>query len=336
MRHELPPFTHLDAGTADEAVSLLQRHGPEAALVAGGTDLLGLLKDRVEGPGFALPRVLINVKPIPDLGRITEEADGGLRIGAAVTLVRIAGSWAIVRRFPAVAQAALLVGSTQLRAMGTIGGNLLQRPRCVYFRHPDFPCFKKGGRTCFAIAGEHRDYHAILARGRCVMAHPSDLAPALVALDASAVIAGPEGGSSIPLHELFQDADQPRETKLRTDQMLKEIRLPPPGPGSRQVFLKQRVRRSMDFALASVAVAAAIEGGICRRIRIVLGGVAPMPLRAEAAEALLADRTIDERLAREAAEAALAGAKPLRNNGYKADLARALLRRALGEIAAGE
>jgi len=334
MLFELPGFGHRDVDTVGQAVSLLRDYGEKAAVIAGATDLLGLLKDRVEGPGLKLPEVLVNIKPIPELGLIGEDP-GCVGIGAAVTLTRLAASDVIRRRFPALAEAARLVGTTQLRNMGTLGGNLCQRPRCLYFRHPHFPCFKKGGKRCYAVAGENRDYHAILQLGRCVMAHPSDTAPALIALKAAAVVAGPEGEKIVPLRELFLGPNSVRETALRPDQLLKEVRLPLPGPGSRQVFLKQRVRHAADFALASVAVSAELADGVCREVRLVLGGVAPLPVEAEGAEALLRGKRLDERLAEEAAEAALEGARPLPMNRYKIDLARALVRRALVLIADG-
>jgi xanthine dehydrogenase YagS FAD-binding subunit len=333
MLYELPGFEYLAAATSARAVSLLREHGEKAAVIAGATDLLGLLKDRVEGPALKRPEVLVDIRPAPELGQVSEGPDG-LAIGAAVTLSRLAESEAVRRRFPALCQAAGRVGTTQLRNMGTLGGNLCQRPRCLYFRHRDFLCFKKGGKRCFAVTGEHRDYHAILRLGRCVMAHPSDTAPALLALNAAAVVAGPDGEQVFPLRELFLGPDSLRETALRGDQLLKEVRLPLPGPGTRQLFLKQGVRHAADFALASVAVAAELADGVCREVRLVLGGVAPLPLEAEGAEAVLRGRRLDGRLAAEAAEAALAGARPLPMNRYKVDLARALVRRALERVAA--
>ena len=332
MLFELPRFRHIDAATMAQAAGLLREHGEEAAVIAGSTDLLALLKDRVQGPELKIPQVLINIKPIPECNRIGEY-EGGLRIGACATLARLTNSDLVRERVPALCQAAAQVGTTQLRNMGTLGGNLCQRPRCMYFRHPDFLCFKKGGTKCFAVAGEHRDYHAVLQAGKCVMAHPSDTAPALIALNAEAVIADAEGERTVPLRAFFAGPDSRRETLLRPDQFLKEIRVPSPGPASRQVFLKHRVRHAADFALASVAAVAVVAGGICREITLVLGGVAPLPVVARGAAELLKGRRLEESLIAQAAEAALAGARPLHGNRYKIELAKNLVRRALVLIA---
>jgi xanthine dehydrogenase YagS FAD-binding subunit len=332
MLFELPHIEHATATSVAQVVSLLREHGDAAAVNAGSTDLLGLLKDKVEGPELKIPRILIDIKPVAELNLITEGRKG-LKIGAAVSLSRLMDSDTVRKHFPALAQAAGRVGTTQLRNMGTLGGNLCQRPRCLYFRHPHFLCFKKGGRKCFAVAGEHRDYHAILEPGKCVMAHPSDLAPVLIALKARGIIAGPEGERTVTLQDFFADANSRRETVLRRGELLKEVHLDRPPAAGRQVFLKQGLRQAADFALASVAAAAVISDGICREISLVLGGVAPLPLVAESAEKLLQDRKPDGDLFARAAEAALEGAKPLPGNRYKVDLAKALVRRALALVA---
>jgi xanthine dehydrogenase YagS FAD-binding subunit len=332
MLFELRGFEHFDATSTSQAVSILARYGGEgggaAAVIAGGTDLLALLKDKVEGPGLRIPEVLVNIKPIGELQRISDDRESAT-IGAAVTLAQLVESDLIRERLPALREAARLIGTTQLRNMGTLGGNLCQRPRCMYFRHPDFPCLRKGGRKCFAVSGEHRDYHAILGRGTCAMAHPSDTAPVLVALRAEAVIVGPAGDTTIPLTELFSGPDASRETVLLPDQLLKEIRVPLPGRAGRQVFLKHRVRHSADFALASVAAAVEMSDGLIRTARVVLGGVAPIPLLAGGVEEVLRGSRPDEKLLDEAADVAVQRARPLPHNRYKVDLLRALIRRAL-------
>jgi xanthine dehydrogenase YagS FAD-binding subunit len=333
MLFELPPFEHAEAATVAEAVRLLGGGGPRA-VVAGATDLLALMKDRVQGRALPMPEVLVNIKPIEAMREI--RVDGStVVIGAAVTLARLAASEPIRAVLPALAEAASAVGTTQLRAVGTLGGNLCQRPRCMYFRHPDYSCFRKGGRTCFAVTGEHRDYHAVLGRGKCVMAHPSDTACALVALGGEAVVAGPGGERLIPIEAFFAGGDATRETVLAPDELLVEVRVPVPAPGNRQLFLKRRVRHSADFALASVAVSVECADGTLREARLALGGVAPAPIRAAAAEGVLRGaRAAPERFAA-AADAALAGARPLARNGYKVELARALILRALQATAAG-
>ena len=166
MLDELPPFDYVDAATLAEAVAALTEHGPRAQVLAGGTDLLGLMKDRISGPGMPVPEVLVNVKRIPELHGIAETADGGLRIGAAVTLADLERDARVTARFPALAQAAAAVATTQIRAMGTVGGNLCQRPWCWYFRHPQFPCLKRGGTQCFALPGSNRTYFGVLGLGR--------------------------------------------------------------------------------------------------------------------------------------------------------------------------
>jgi xanthine dehydrogenase YagS FAD-binding subunit len=328
MLFELPYFEHAEATSVHQAVSLLREYGGEAAVIAGATDLLGLLKDKIEGPEMKIPRILLNINNIAEMKRISEYGEEG-KIGAAVTLTDLLHNELIREHFPVLHQAMGRVGTTQLRNMGTIGGNLCQRPRCMYFRHPHFLCFKKGGKRCFAAGGEHRDYHAVLHRGRCVMAHPSDTAPALIALNAVCVIADADGEKTMPLKDFFAGADSHRETVLNPDQILKEIRLPRPTPGSRQIFLKQSVRHSVDFALANVAAVAVFADNVCRAINLVLGGVAPLPVVAQASQAVLEGRPWDDGTISEAAEAALAEAKPLPGNRYKIDLAKGLVHRAL-------
>jgi xanthine dehydrogenase YagS FAD-binding subunit len=202
----------------------------------------------------------------------------------------------------------------------------------LYFRQAHFLCYKKGGDRCYAAAGEHRFYHSIIEKGKCVMAHPSDMAPALIALKAKAVIAGCEGERSLPLEDFFLGPNNFRETALRPDEFLTAVEVPSQDYKPSQFFLKQRIRRAADFALSSAAVAARVSDGVCEDIRMVLGGIAPFPLVATAAEAILKGRRLDERLISEAAEASVKGARPLPMNGYKADLTKTLVRRALTMI----
>jgi xanthine dehydrogenase YagS FAD-binding subunit len=279
------------------------------------------------------PEVLVNIKTIPGIARIAYAEGQGLHIGAAVTLSRIMVSPAVLARFPILVQAARVVGTTQLRNMGTVGGNICQRPRCAYFRHPHFACFKKGGTRCYAVAGEHRFYHAILEKGKCVFAHPSDMAPALVALKAHAVIAGPEGERKVPLRDFFQGPDVLVETNLKPHEFLVAFEVPDQTEHARQVFLKHRIRRAADFALASVALVASVSDGVCTEISMVLGGVAPFPYVAKAAQELIRGRALTELPIADAAEAAVEGARPLPLNGYKTELAKAIVRNTLRAIA---
>ena len=227
-----------------------------------------------------------------------------------------------------------MVGTTQLRNMGTVGGNICQRPRCAYFRHPHFVCFKKGGARCYAVSGEHRFYHSILKNGKCVMAHPSDMAPALVALKARAVIAGVEGERIVPLHDLFLGPDNVTETILGSDELLLALEVPEQPDGTRQIFLKQRIRHAADFALVSVAVVGRAADGVCRRISIVLGGVAPFPYVAKTAEEMIEGQVLTEQLIADAAEAAVTEARPLPMNHYKVDLTKTMVKRALTSMVA--
>ncbi len=335
MLYEMPDIEYAEVTTSDQAVSLLKKHGDQAAVIAGATDLLGMLKDKIKGPELLIPKILINIKSIKDIDQITEDRDT-IRIGAAVTLTNLTRSDIIQEYFPALCQAALLVGNTQLRNMGTLGGNLCQRPRCMYFRHPDYICPKKGGKTCFAVTGEHRDYHAILKLGKCVMAHPSDTAPILVALNAKGVIAGHKGETTIPIGDFFAGPGSYRDTVLRPDQFLKEILIPYPKKGNRQIFLKQRVRHSTDFALVSAAALAVINEGSCTDINLVLGGVSIRPLIVKKAEGILIGNQMNNNVIAEAAEAAVEGARPLKRNYYKIGLTKALVKRALTMISKNE
>jgi xanthine dehydrogenase YagS FAD-binding subunit len=332
MRDELPPFAHVDAASIDHAVSVLAEHGGRAQVLAGGTDLLGLMKDRITGPRMAVPEVLVNVKGIPELGGITERPDGGLRIGAAVTLVDLEREPRVAGRFPALAQAAGSVATAQIRAMGTVGGNLCQRPWCWYFRHPQFPCLKRGGRQCYALPGSNRTYFSVLGLGVCVMSHPSDLAPALMALGARVGIAGPAGRRDVAIDRFFRGPRSLTETVLEPAEIVTWVDVPAPAAASRSLFLKHAVRNTWDFALSEVAVSVTPGAGRWDQVRIALGGVAPFPYRATAAEAVLAGQAPTESRVREAAEAALHGARPLALNGYKIDLTKALVARALAAV----
>ena len=350
MLDELPPLAHVDAETVDEAVHWLAEYGARAQVLAGGTDLLGLMKDGIDGPRMPRPDVLVNIKTIPALGAIETRPDGSLGVGATVLLVDLESHPVVRERFPALAQAATSVATAQIRAMGTVGGNLCQRPWCWYFRHPQFECFKRGGRQCFAIPGNNRTYFSILGLGICVMSHPSDLAPALMALGAAVEIAGPAGTRRVPIDEFFRGPRDVSETVLGPAEIVTRVDVPPPAPGSRSAFLKHRVRGSWDFALGEVAVSVAPEGGALRavsdssarlasgcasqsNVRIALGGVAPFPFRARAAEDELRGRPLTPETIARAVDAAVAKARPLPMNGYKVDLMRALVRRALTAVA---
>jgi xanthine dehydrogenase YagS FAD-binding subunit len=329
---ELPSFEHIDAKTVEEAVFYLHKYGDEARVSAGDTDLLALMKDKIAGPKLKIPKVLINIKNIPEMNRIIYGKKGNLRIGAAVTLRALEECEFIKEKFNILQQAASQVACTQIRNMGTLGGNLCQRPRCMYFRHPFFVCYKKGGTMCYAISGEHRFYHSIMKYGKCVMAHPSDLATVLVALKAKAKIASYEGERYVSLQNFFRGPDSLTETILEPYELLTEVIVPNNEGRTHQLFLKSRIRHSTDFALSSVAVISRISNEICEDISIVLGGVAPFPYVAYEAEEILRKQRIDENLILQAVEASLRWARPLPMNEYKVNLTKALLKRALTSI----
>ncbi|MHB0979382.1 MAG: FAD binding domain-containing protein [Thermoleophilia bacterium] len=319
-------FRHLRARSVEEACGLLAGPGARARANAGGTDLLGALKDGIYAHP---PEVIVDLKTIPGLDAI--EADGdGLRVGALTRLVDIARSEQIRSRWPILAQAAHSVASPQIRNMGTLGGNLCQDVRCWYFRYPaalggSIDCLRKGGPRCPAVKGDTR-YHAIFEGRGCFAVCPSDTAVALAALDAVVVLNGPGGGQrELPVQDLYA----PLGAVLEPGELLTAVLVPPSAIGSRSAFLKFTVREPVDFAVVSVAATIVTRDGVCADARVVLGAVGPQPYRALEAEACLIGGPVDDQAAAEAAEAALAGAKPLRGNAYKVPLVRSLVRRAI-------
>ena len=305
----------------EEAVGAL---GPGVTLKAGGVDVMDLLKE-----GLIAPERLVNLRAVPGLDRIEEKPDG-LHLGPLVTLARIADEPLVRQRYRALAEAAGRAATPQIRNMATVGGNLLQRPRCWYFRSEQFDCLKKGGARCYAQAGENA-YHAIFANGVCAAVHPSGMATALLALGARLAIQGPAGPREAPLEGFFvaPQVDVKRENALGEREIIADIVIPPPAPGATSAYLKQGEKESFDWPLAEVAVLLEREGGRCKRASIVLGAAAPVPWRAKAAEAALAGKAVDEAAAREAARAAVEGATPLDQNGYKVTLFEAIVRRAI-------
>ena len=331
MLFELPAFEHVDAKSIEEVLRLLEsREGAE--IIAGGTDLLGLMKDRITGPELILPSLLINIKGISGMNRVFEDEEGTLHVGGAVTLRQLEQSPLLKPELGALRSALGQIGSRQIRALGTVAGNICQRLRCLYFRHPEFICFKKGGNRCYAPGGEHRYYHAIMHYGKCVAAHPSDLAPVLIAYGARVTVEGPQGKRKICLSDLFARAGDGSETILRPDELLTEIQVPDPGEKTFYSFRKSRIRQSFDFALASVAAVGRVSRGVVEDIRIVLGGIAPLPVKAVQSEEILRGKCINDDTIAAAAEAALKGAKPLPKNRYKVDLMKTLVKRAVEEL----
>jgi len=328
------PFAFIEPESVDQATAALAAPGGPARLLAGGVDLLGELKD-----DLVEAAALVDLKAVRGLSALRFDADGTLRIGALVTLARLAGDARVRRDFPAIAQAAASVGSPEIRNVGTVGGNLCQRPRCWYYRSAAHRCLKKGGDVCFTVNGESR-YNAILGGGPSFIVHPSDLAPALVACGARVLCASPAGRRELPIEEfyLLPEARLDHETALRPAEIVTEVTVPATastGAGVASLYLKFREKDSMDFALASVALAATLRGGTLHSPRVVLGGVAPIPWRAKEAEQALDGRQPTAAVAAAAADAALARAMPLAHNAYKIPLTRGLIREAVETLARG-
>jgi xanthine dehydrogenase YagS FAD-binding subunit len=318
----LPSFSFAKPSSLAEALRLLALPGSRPH--AGGTDLLGCLRDRV----LSAER-LVALDGIAELRGIVPTAEGGLRIGALTTLTELATVPAVVDRYPALARAAAAAASPQLRNQGTIGGNLCQRPRCWYYRG-EFACARKGGDTCYAIGGENQ-YHAIFGGDACVYVHPSDTAPALVALGALVRIVGASRSRVVPIERFFvlPAQDHTRETVLEPGEIVTEVVLPARTAGLRGGYRKVRARGAWDFALVGVALVLRLEARTVRQAAIVLSGVAPAPWRASAAEKALLGHTLDGRSAQAAGEAAREGATPLAHNAYKVDIVRGAVEDAL-------
>jgi xanthine dehydrogenase YagS FAD-binding subunit len=309
-------FDHINAKSLVEAAAALA--GGKATIIAGGTDLIGRLKEDIL-PTY--PETLINIKTIPGLDYI-KEAGNVLKIGATTTLADIAENATVKQKYSALAQSANRVASPTIRFMGTIGGNICQLHRCWYFRNHDnrFNCTRKGGNTCFAMTGDNR-YHSILgAVNGCIAVHPSDIAPALVALNAKIVTSKKR---SINAQD-FWAVKVPQSTVLAVDEIVTEIQIPSPPTGSKSAFLKFALRKSIDFPIVNCAVW--VGGGAAR---ICLNAVAPTPYRATQAEETIAGKTINEANAEAAGEAAVSAAKPLPATKYKAQIAKTLVKRTL-------
>jgi xanthine dehydrogenase YagS FAD-binding subunit len=317
-------FEHMDAPNLLTAIKLLRK--PYTIALAGGTDLLGEMKR-----GIKQPKRLVNLKAIPGLKRI--RFDKGLSIGALVTLAEIEHHATILKKFPILAEAVQLSATPQLRNMGTLAGNLCQQPRCWYYRSPLFDCWLKGGEKCFAVKGENK-YHAIFGSVVCHAVHGSDLAPALMALDASVKVVAPKGPRTISLEGLYTKPSQRHRqlTILRSGDLITEVCVPGPSRNSRGIYLKAMERKAWSFALVSVAAQLSIERGHVASVRLVLGGVASFPWRAKEAEESIQGQQLSEEAINTAAETAVEDALPMRDNGYKVQLVKGLIRQALNSL----
>ena len=325
-------FRLVQPTTLAEAYAVLA-DAPDAVPVAGGTDLLSEIRD-----GTAMPDVLVALDSIADdgLSGIVDTTDGGLRIGALATIAEIADHEGIRERYVALGQAAAGLATPQVRNLGTLGGNLNQRPRCWYYRHPLTVCLKRGGDRCFAVQGVGK-YLCITGGDRCFIVHPSDTAVALAALGASVTIAWAGGQRDVPIEEYFvgPDVDLMRENILRPGELLTAVTLPPAPVAQRSVYLKARERESGDFALVSVAGALTVSDGVVAEALVVLGGVAPAPYRASGTEEYLRGRAAADVDTATAGAIAVADPRPLPDNAYKVPMAANLVNRAIAVLLGG-
>jgi xanthine dehydrogenase YagS FAD-binding subunit len=316
-------FEHVNAASPAGAVSLLnQNHNSRT--IAGGTDLFAEMR-----LGIVTPDRLVNLKTIPGLADIRFDEKSGLQIGALATLDDIAGNNIISERYPILFKAISVAASPQLRNRGTIAGNLCQDSRCWYYRG-QFRCWLKGGETCYAREGEN-GYHAIFDGGPCYTVHPSDPAPALIALDARLLIIGKHGERTLFLEELYRRPHLAgrRLTVLEPDEIITEINLPVPAKESRGTYIKAMERRVWSFALASVAAQITFDNNIVKDSRLVLGGVAPKPWRLKNIESALLNMPLDDQTIDRAVELVGEGAQPLSHNGYKVPLVKGILKEGL-------
>jgi xanthine dehydrogenase YagS FAD-binding subunit len=324
-------FDLYEPTTVPEAVGLLGQFGANGKVLAGGSDLLGgVMKDWVHGKGMPLPSSMVDVTAIPALQGI-RATGGATTLGAATTLTDIVESPDLQQKFPVLTQAAMSVASPLIRNFGTLGGNINQRPRCWFFRGEDFNCYKKGGDFCYAVTGDNR-YHAIIGGELCYIVHPSDMATALMALNATAKISG-AGERTVPFDSYFTGPreDVLRENVLQPNELMVEVTIPNPAAGTRMGFTKLKDRQVYDFALVSVATAFTVDGaGAWSDGRVVLGGVAPVPYRAKVVEDALMGKDVKASV-RQAASQIRTVARPMSLNTYKVDLAIGLIERTVLE-----
>jgi xanthine dehydrogenase YagS FAD-binding subunit len=314
-----------------QAVTLAEQaraQGQQAMVAGGGSDLLGMVKERIVSPD-----VLIHLRAIKGMDQVT--ASGGfVKIGGLITLDALSHHPVILRDYAVLAEAAGSVATPQIRNAGTLAGNVCQRPWCWYFRN-GFPCYKAGGNTCFSFNGENQ-FHAIFGGGPSFIVHPSDTAVALLALDAKFHVLGPKGERTVAAADFFVLPRQnaARENSLGDDEVLASIELPAARPGTRSTYHKVLDREAWTHAVVSAAVVLEMDKDTCRSARVVLGGVAPIPWRVPDAERLLNGQRVTPELATKAAETALAGATPLAKNAYKIPLTRESVQRTVVELAA--
>ena len=323
-------FTNASPRDVKQAVALVQqtrRAGKSAAIAGGGSDVLGMMKDRL-----ITPDVLVSLKAVRGLDQVRAE-NGGVSIGGLITLDALSRDAMVRKQYAVLAEAAADVATPQIRNVATLAGNVCQRPWCWYYRN-GFKCFKNGGNACYSASGENQ-FHAIFGGGPSYIVHPSDTAVALVALDAKFRITGPSGDRTVAAADFFTlpSTNAARENVLAEDEALTGVLLPPAPPGIRSTYHKIMDREAWTHAVVSAAIVLQMEKDVCRNARVVLGGVAPIPWRVPAVEKLLVGKTITPDVAEQAGRSAVAGARPLAKNGYKVPLTEAMVRRTLVELA---
>lgn len=325
----MKPFEWADATSVEQAVSLTVKG---SAFKAGGVDLVDLMKERLFEPSR-----IINLNTMPEWNFIKDDPSAGLKIGPLVTLAQLCEHDAIRKRYTALALAAGHAATPQIRNMATLGGNLLQRPRCWYFRHEEFHCRKKGGERCFAQDGENQ-YHAIFNNSLCAIVHPSATATPLMAMGATFDLTSGKGKRTVSAEEFFTlpSVDLHRENQLEPGELVTQINVPAPSAKAKSFYIKQGEKESFDWPVAEIAAVLEMDGDTCKKASIVLGAAAPVPRRAKEAEAALTGQKVDEKSARDAAEAALKEATPLANNGYKVPLFKVVIARAILAASRGE
>jgi xanthine dehydrogenase YagS FAD-binding subunit len=317
-------FSYVNPRNEKEAISALSAEPDKVMPLAGGQDLLARLKDYV-----AEPDRIVNVKGALD-ATVTPMPGGGLKIGAAMKLVDLAENAQVAKLYPAIALAAIEVGTPQIRNQGTVGGNLNQRPRCWYFRNEEFVCFKKGGNVCFSPAGENQ-FHAIFGSGPSFIVHPSSLAVPSVAYGATFRLAGPKGERMVAAADYFTMPTMQNvrtENVLAPNELLTHLILPAPGT-VKSGHYEVRYKESHDWPIAFATVVIGMAGDTVKSARVVMGAVAPVPWRSQAAEAALVGKPLNEETAAAAAEAALRDARPLSQNAYKIQVAKTAVKRAI-------
>lgn len=330
-------FEYIKAPSIKEAVDMMNSTVPEAMvkkaaaanyiIKASGTDLLDLIKE-----GILEPERLIDLREIPGLDKITYDEEEGLQFGPLVTIADLENNPLVREKYPALHGAAIHAATPQIRNMATMGGNLMQRPRCWYFRSADHHCRKKGGTTCFAQVGQNQ-YHGIFNTNICPAVHASSLATALVAYDGQVELTGPEEKRVLSLSEFFTlpEEEVTRENVAGSQEVITNIILPPVKAETRASYLKYGQRESYDWSMGDVAVVLEMNGNRCRQARVVFGAAAGVPLRREKAESVLTGQSINEKAAMTAAEASVAGASPLKYNAYKVPVFKNLVKRAVME-----